>query len=83
MKIVISKPARRALGRSNKRVLIARKIEELSIDPEAKAGNVKGLVGRPGFRLRVQDWRVIYRVEDDILYIDEIEPRGSVYEDRK
>ena len=83
MKIVISKPARRALGRSNKRVLIARKIEELSIDQEAKAGNVKGLVGRPGFRLRVQDWRVIYRVEDDILYVDEIEPRGSVYEDRK
>ena len=83
MKIEISKPARRALGRSNKRVLIVRKIEELSLNPDALAGNVKRLVGKPGFRLRVQDWRVIYRVEDGVLYIDEIEPRGSIYEDRK
>jgi mRNA interferase RelE/StbE len=58
------------------------KIEELADDPEALRANVKRLRGRPAFRLRVQDWRVLFRIEDNTLFIDEIEPRGSAYEDR-
>ena len=79
MRVVISKVASRALQRSNKRILIAQKIEALANDPDAQPGNVRTLQGRPGFRLRVQDWRVLFRIEEDILYIDEIEPRGSAY----
>ena len=82
MRIVISKSAGRALQRSNKRVLIARKIEELARDPDGLAANVIKLQGKPEFRLRVQDWRIVYRIEGDMLLIDEIEPRGSIYEDR-
>jgi len=69
--------------RSNKRKLIARKIEDLAANPDGLAANVIKLQGKPGYRLRVQDWRVVFRIEEDILLIDEIEPRGSVYEDRK
>jgi len=83
VQVVISSSAGRSLRRCNKRKLIARKIEELAADPAALAANVIRLKGRPGFRLRVQDWRIIFRIEDDILHIDEIEPRGSIYEDRK
>ena len=82
MKLEISKSAARALRRSNKRLLIAKKIEELGADPDALAANVVKLQGRSGFRLRVQDWRIIFRIEADVLIIDEIEPRGTIYEDR-
>ena len=82
VEIEISKDARLALFRSNKRVLIASKIKELAADPQALASNVTKLKGRAASRLRVQDWRIIFRIENGVLYIDEIEPRGSAYEDR-
>lgn len=82
MQIDISKSAGRALRRSNKHRLIARKIIELAENPDAFTANVVKLTARNGYRLRVQDWRIIFRIEGDILHIDEIEPRGSIYEDR-
>lgn len=82
MEIQISKAARQALLRSNKRTLLAAKIKEPCDNPDAQSANVKKLRGRAEYRLRVQDWRVIFRIEDEVLYIDGIEPRGSVYKDR-
>lgn len=75
-----SKTAVRALMRSNKRVLIRQKIDELAAAPLEENANVKRLQGRTEYRLRVQDWRVIFRIEDSILWIDDIAARGSVYE---
>ncbi|CCW16669.1 hypothetical protein EBBID32_10070 [Sphingobium indicum BiD32] len=80
MDIRFSKTAMRALLRSNKRVLIRQKIEELAHDPGSLAANMKRLQGRPEYRVRVQDWRVIFRIEQNILWIDDIAPRGSAYE---
>jgi mRNA-degrading endonuclease RelE of RelBE toxin-antitoxin system len=79
VKIRFSKSAARALLRSDKRKLIRRKIDDLAADPDAQAANVKKLHDRPESRLRVQDWRVIFRVDGEVLWIDEIAPRGSVY----
>ena len=42
--------------------------------------NVTKLRGRSEYRLRVQNWRVVFRIEDDILIVDDIAPRGAVYE---
>ena len=70
----------RALLKSNKRLLIREKIDELAAQPLSQSANVGRLQGRPEYRLRVQDWRVIFRIEEDILWIDDIAPRGSVYE---
>lgn len=70
----------RALLRSSKRALIRQKIEELAADPLSLSANVKRLHGRSEYRLRVQDWRIIFRIENSILWIDDIGPRGSVYE---
>ena len=67
--------------RSNKRALLTRKIRELAADPNALRANVIRLQGRADFRLRVQDWRIIFRIENETLFIVEIEPRGSAYED--
>ena len=60
--------------------LLRRKIEQLATDPY-NMPNVVKLAGRPGYRLRVGDWRIIYEVEDDklILLVLRISPRGGAY----
>jgi len=82
MKIQFSRTAARALLRSDKRHLIRQKIEQLASDPLSLSANVKRLQGREAYRLRVQDWRVIFRIDDDTLWIDDIAPRGAIYEGR-
>lgn len=79
MEIRFSKSAMRALLRSDKRELIRRKIADLTTIPLLENANVKRLQGRPDYRLRVQDWRIIFRVEDGVLWVDDVAPRGSIY----
>lgn len=80
MEIRFSRTAMRALLRSSKRTLIRQKIDELAADPLSLNQNVIRLQGRTDYRLRVQDWRIIFRIEDSILWIDDVAPRGSAYE---
>jgi mRNA interferase RelE/StbE len=70
----------RALLRSNKRNLIRQKIADLAADPLSMSANLKRLRGREEYRLRVQDWRIIFRIEGGTLWIEDIAPRGSAYE---
>ena len=81
MKIAYSKSALKTLRKAaNTAPLIMRKVEELASNPDAQANNVTALKGADGFmRLRVQDWRVIYRIEGSTLYVDIIAPRGEAY----
>ena len=60
--------------------LIRSKIRELALNPFA-VPNVKSLVGRPGYRLRIGDWRVIYEVaqNEQAVFILKIARRGGVY----
>ncbi len=53
----------------NRARLIREKLDQLAQDPYARNINVTKLQGRPGYRLRVGDWRVIYELEDDRLVI--------------
>lgn len=80
MEVRFSATAARALLRSNKRALLREKIDQLAGEPDALAANVTRLQGRTEYRLRVQDWRIIFRMEDDVLWIDDIAPRSSAYE---
>ena len=56
-------------------------IERLSVNPEGPA--TTALVGREGRRLRVGDWRVLYRVDAaaSSLTILRVLPRGRAYRD--
>ena len=81
MEIRFSKAAAKALLRSGKRVLIREKIAQLAAEPLAPSANVKRLQGRPEYRLRVQDWRIIFRMDGNVLWIDDIAPRGSAYQE--
>ena len=42
-------------------------------------GDVKKLQGKPLYRLRVGDYRVIFNKTGDILFIEKIDNRGQVY----
>ena len=74
--------ALRALQRMDRTTAskIVAKIEQLASEPSALANNVRALKGGEGLmRLRVGDWRVIYR-DGIVLRIVRIAPRGSAYD---
>jgi mRNA interferase RelE/StbE len=48
---------------------IRQRLDVLAIDPYAVHLDVTKLQNRPGYRLRVGDWRVIYEIENDVLTI--------------
>jgi mRNA interferase RelE/StbE len=64
---------------ANWRTRIAAKIAAVANDPHGPQPQVKSLAGRGDFRLRVGDWRILYRLDDatrtmtvlDILKRDE------------
>lgn len=66
----------------NTRELIRAKIAQLAQEPRVPNNNVKKLVGREGYRLRVGDWRIIYDLDDGlrILSVVRVAPRGGAYE---
>ena len=65
---------------ANEAGAIRSKIQELASNPFA-APNVKSLAGRPGYRLRIGDWRVIYEVaqNEQAIFILKIAQRGGAY----
>ena len=79
----LSTPAAKTLVKLSRtlRTLVTKKIEGLARDPFG-AAKVKIIVGQPGFRLRVGDWRVIYDVEQGrlVVLVLRIAPRGGAYE---
>ena len=60
---------------------IIAKLKLVANDPYAPNNNVAKLKDQPGYRLRVGDWRVIYTIFDDEIFIlvVRIAPRGDVY----
>lgn len=56
-------------------------LERIASDPYARNPNVAKLQNRPGYRLRVGDWRVIYEIEDEelIVLVLRVGSRGEIY----
>ena len=81
--VVYTKQAARALQKMPRNLAsqVRQKLDRLAEDPYAANNNVTKLQERPGYRLRIGDWRVIYELEDDVLRILvlKIAPRGEVY----
>lgn len=70
----------KSLSRSD-RNRITEKIMALGANPDDPTLDVKPLQGQPYYRLRVDDWRVIYDRDDEvkIIAIEKIKPRGGAY----
>lgn len=79
--VIFHAPALRVLARMprNEADRVRRKIYQYAAEPEALKMNVKKLQGRPGLRLRVGNWRVIFDENGDVLDVLEIGSRGSIY----
>ena len=56
-------------------------LDKLAQNPRGQDIHVTPLRGRPGFRLRVGPWRVIFEQDEEAKKIDvlRIGPRGDVY----
>ena len=82
MEIRYSKAAARALMHmpTNTAKRIRAKIEQYTADPASLANNVKRLRGGNEMRLRVGDWRVIFRADGVVLAIIRIAARGETYD---
>jgi len=64
-KISYSKEAQKSLLRMPRNTAnsIREKLQVIAISPYADHPNTKKLQGREVFRLRVEDWRVIYKIQ--------------------
>ena len=58
---------------------IIQAIEKIAETPARNDLDIRKLTNRSGYRLRVGDWRVIYREDGVILTIERIVPRGGAY----
>jgi mRNA interferase RelE/StbE len=78
-----SKEATKSLLRMprNTAKLIRQKLEMIAADPYADHPNARKLQGREGYRLRVGDWRVIYKIQSQqlIIMVLKVASRGEVY----
>jgi len=82
-RIFFTKQADKALRKMprNWSLRIREKLMQIAEDPYGQHNNVTKLQDRPGFRLRVGDWRIIYDVEDEklVILVLRVGPRGGVY----
>lgn len=60
---------------------IRKKLDELCDDQPTSSLDIKKLKGREGYRLRVGDYRVIYRLHNDKLIVEvmEVGHRREIY----
>ncbi|WP_206602545.1 type II toxin-antitoxin system RelE/ParE family toxin [Cyanobacterium aponinum] len=57
------------------------KLTEIAQNPYRENPNLKKLVGREGYKLRIGDWRIIYEINNDriVILVLEIDTRGGIY----
>jgi mRNA interferase RelE/StbE len=81
--VAYSKDAAKALRRlpANLSKLIRSKLEQYANDPESLRNNVVKLTNRPGFRLRVGEWRIIFAENEKTIDVRAIRPRGGAYKE--
>jgi mRNA interferase RelE/StbE len=66
----------------NWRERIIEKIRAVAADPHGSIPNAKAMKGRPLYRLRVGDWRVLYELDDGVRVVTvvKVAARSGVYD---
>ena len=80
--LVFTRAAARSLSRMPRPTedLIRQKLGLDAQDPDSLANNVKALRGAGDrYRLRVGDWRAVFKIEADRIIVHAVGPRGSIY----
>ncbi len=82
-RMLFTKSADKALRKMPRDIAqrIRERLDCIAVDPYARHLDVTKLQNRPGYRLRVGDWRVIYEIEGEELVILVLKTgsRGEVY----
>ena len=82
-KIAFTKRVYKSLRRIPRDVVIRirNRLDQIAEEPYAQYSNVTKLQNRPGYRLRVGDWRVLYDVQEDelVILVLKIGSRGDIY----
>lgn len=83
MNVVLSPKAAKYLKRLNEpqKGRIIRALEQLEKEPPE--GDIRSLIGRDGYRLRVGDYRILFDIVDSEIAIHEIGMRGQIYRGRR
>lgn len=84
--IAYSKDAVRALKGMprNTALRLRRKIEQFAEEPASLANNVEAIAGEPGLlRLRVGNWRLLFRLTDGTMEVRSVASRAAVYRVRR
>ena len=65
---------------SGHRQRLMRTLDAIAAGETPANADVKPLQGRPGrLRLRIGDWRAVYRIEGSILFVTAVTTRGDAY----
>ena len=82
-KVVFTKRAGKALLRMPKDVAqrVRERLDRIALEPFGRHPNVTRLQNRPGYRLRVGDWRAIYEIDQDelVILVLRVGSRGEIY----
>lgn len=82
-KVVFTRNASKALRKMPREIAqrVRSWLERVAADPFARHPNVTKLQGRPAYRLRVGDWRVIYEIEREelVILVLRVGSRGEIY----
>jgi mRNA interferase RelE/StbE len=82
-RLVFTKKAEKFLRRlpRNEAKRIREKLVLLAENPYAANNNVTAMQNRPGYRLRIGDWRVIFTIQDEelIILVLKVGSRGDIY----
>ena len=80
MKVLLRPIAARYFGRLNTTDKDRLRAAFTGLAKEPPEGDIRPLAGQPGyFRLRVGGYRALYRIEDNIIFVTNIDPRGQAY----
>lgn len=65
----------------NQRRQMVAALEAVAEDPRRGDWDVKALTNRPGYRLRIGQWRAIYRVDEAeiVVLVLDVGARGGIY----
>jgi mRNA interferase RelE/StbE len=76
------RPAAKSLAKlpADVRARIMAKIAAYAVDPSKVAGSVKALQGIDALRLRIDDYRAIFRVVGDRIEVAKVGHRREIYD---
>ena len=83
MNVVISQRAAKFIKNLNEPQKSRIKKALMQLQKEPPEGDIRSMVGRDGFRLRIGDYRALFDIINNEIVVYEIGLRGQIYKGRR